>query len=53
MEILSQPGPSLHQKDALAARLGGEQPRGLLSLRKLPAMREQVINSDHAVDDET
>src|SRR5260370_12197057 len=42
----------LHQKDTFAAGLAVEQPIGLLRLRKLPAVREQTIDGDLAIEDE-
>src|SRR5215469_11554189 len=41
-----------HQKHALAAGLPVEQPVGLVRLRQLPAIREQMLDVDLAIGDE-
>src|SRR6202040_2634998 len=43
---------SLHQKDTFTAGLAVEQPIGLLRLRKLPAVGEQMLHGNLAIDDE-
>src|ERR1700719_4028959 len=42
----------LHQKHTFAAGLAVEQPVGLVGLRKLPAIGEQMLDVDLVVGDE-